>query len=120
MTAFEERLVEAVRRRSPGDSALHAFRRLLVDGLRLESEEAAALIHRAAVVMRDSAPLQGTSVEMGMFSTLASYGYVGGVLDLRVDSDADTSTALWQLPRVRIGLGDTVAGLARWFRDQGV
>jgi hypothetical protein len=57
---------------------------------------------------------------MGMFSTLASYGYVGGVLDLRVDSDADTSTALWQLPRVRIGLGDTVAGLARWFRDQGV
>jgi peptidoglycan/xylan/chitin deacetylase (PgdA/CDA1 family) len=61
---------------------------------------------------------QGTARETGMFTTLASYGYVGGVLDLRVDSDVDTSAALWQLPRVRIGLGDTIGGLARWFRDQ--
>jgi hypothetical protein len=61
---------------------------------------------------------QGTAMETGMFTTLASYGYVGGLLDLRVDSDVDTSTALWQLPRVRIGLGDTIGGLARWFRDQ--
>lgn len=63
---------------------------------------------------------QGTANESGMFTTLASYGYVGGVLDLHVDSAVDTSTALWQLPRVRIGLGDTVAGLARWFRDQHI
>ncbi len=61
---------------------------------------------------------QGASAEASMFSTLASYGYVGGVLDLRVDSDVDSSTALWQLPRVRIGLGDTLGGLGRWFRDQ--
>ena len=63
---------------------------------------------------------QGASQEAHLFATLASYGYVGGVLDLRVDSDVDTSTAMWQLPRVRIGLGDTVGGLARWFRDQHV
>ena len=61
---------------------------------------------------------QGASAEAGMFATLASYGYVGGLLDLRVDSDVDSSTALWQLPRVRIGLGDTLGGLARWFRDR--
>ena len=42
-----------------------------------------------------------------MFATLASYGYLAGVQDLRVDSDVDTSTALWQLPRVRVGLGTT-------------
>ena len=61
---------------------------------------------------------QGTSTEAGMFATLASYGYVGGVLDLRVDSDVESSAALWQLPRVRVGLGDTIGALARWFRDQ--
>jgi len=61
---------------------------------------------------------QGTTTEAGMFTTLASYGYVGGVLDLRVDSDLDSSTALWQLPRVRVGVGDTIGGLARWFRHQ--
>ncbi len=61
---------------------------------------------------------QGTSTETELFATLASYGYVGGVLDLRVDSDMDSSTALWQLPRVRIGLGDTIGGLAHWFREQ--
>ena len=63
---------------------------------------------------------QGTATEAGMFNTLASYGYVGGVLDLRIDSDVESSTAMWELPRVRIGLGDTIAGLARWFRDQHV
>ncbi len=63
---------------------------------------------------------QGTETEAGMFNTLASYGYVGGVLDLRIDSDVESSTAMWELPRVRIGLGDTIAGLARWFRDRHV
>jgi peptidoglycan/xylan/chitin deacetylase (PgdA/CDA1 family) len=58
---------------------------------------------------------QGGAHEASVFATLASYGYVGGVLDVRVASAIEMSAQLWQLPRVRIGLQTTVAGLARWF-----
>jgi hypothetical protein len=61
---------------------------------------------------------QGGSREASMFGTLASYGYIAGVQDLRVDSDVDTSTSLWQLPRVRVGLGTTLAFFEHWFRAQ--
>ena len=61
---------------------------------------------------------EGGTREASMFATLASYGYVAGVQDLRVDSDVDTSTALWQLPRVRVGLGTTLAFFEHWFRAQ--
>ena len=61
---------------------------------------------------------QGTSREASMFATLASYGYIAGVQDLRVDSDTDRSTGLWQLPRVRVGLGTTLAFFEHWFRAQ--
>jgi peptidoglycan/xylan/chitin deacetylase (PgdA/CDA1 family) len=63
---------------------------------------------------------QGASREASVFATLASYGYIAGVQDLRVDSDVDTSTALWQLPRVRVGLGTTLAFFEHWFRAQPV
>jgi peptidoglycan/xylan/chitin deacetylase (PgdA/CDA1 family) len=62
----------------------------------------------------------GTTREASMFATLAGYGYLAGVQDLRVDSDVDTSTALWQLPRVRIGLGTTLDFFEHWFIDQPV
>jgi len=58
---------------------------------------------------------QGGAREASVFATLASYGYVGGVLDVRVASAIEMSAQLWQLPRVRIGLQTTVAGLAGWF-----
>jgi peptidoglycan/xylan/chitin deacetylase (PgdA/CDA1 family) len=58
---------------------------------------------------------QGGAQEASVFATLASYGYVGGVLDVRVASAIESSSALWQLPRVRMGLQTTIAGLARWF-----
>jgi peptidoglycan/xylan/chitin deacetylase (PgdA/CDA1 family) len=61
---------------------------------------------------------QGTSREASLFATLASYGYIAGVQDLRVDSDMDTSTGLWQLPRVRVGLGTTLSFLEHWFRAE--
>jgi peptidoglycan/xylan/chitin deacetylase (PgdA/CDA1 family) len=61
---------------------------------------------------------QGTSRETSMFATLASYGYVAGVQDLRIDSDTDSSTALWQLPRVRVGLGTTLTFFEHWFSAQ--
>lgn len=58
---------------------------------------------------------QGGTREASMFATLAGYGYVGGVLDLRIDSDTDSSAALWQLPRVRIGIWTTASEFAHWF-----
>jgi peptidoglycan/xylan/chitin deacetylase (PgdA/CDA1 family) len=57
---------------------------------------------------------QGGVQEAPLFATLHSFGYVGGLLDLRVNSDGDLSTALWQLPRVRIGLGTTTAAFDAW------
>jgi peptidoglycan/xylan/chitin deacetylase (PgdA/CDA1 family) len=60
----------------------------------------------------------GGSREASLFATLATYGYVGGVLDVRVASENETTAGLWQLPRVRIGIGTTIAVFAHWFTDQ--
>jgi peptidoglycan/xylan/chitin deacetylase (PgdA/CDA1 family) len=61
---------------------------------------------------------QGATHETSLFATLAGYGYVGGVLDVRVDSATDSSVMLWQLPRVRIGLSSTPSWFAHWFSAQ--
>jgi hypothetical protein len=58
---------------------------------------------------------QGGATEASMFATLASYGYVGGVLDVKTASDVESTAGLWQLPRVRIGIDTTIRGFARWF-----
>ena len=58
---------------------------------------------------------EGATQEASMFSTLARYGYVGGVLDLRIDSAEDSSSMMWQLPRVRIGIWTTLPEFAHWF-----
>jgi hypothetical protein len=55
--------------------------------------------------------------EQPLFSTLQGYGYVGGVQDLQVDSAQDYSTALWQLPRVRVGLGISTGSWGTWVLD---
>ena len=62
---------------------------------------------------------EGGAQEAPLFRTLAGYGYVGGLLDVRVDSQIETTGGLWQLPRLRIGLGTTIAGMAQWFAHQG-
>lgn len=61
---------------------------------------------------------EGATQEASMFSTLAGYGYIGGVLDLRIDSAEDSSAMLWQLPRVRIGIWTTLPEFAHWFTGQ--
>jgi peptidoglycan/xylan/chitin deacetylase (PgdA/CDA1 family) len=58
---------------------------------------------------------EGGATEASTFATLASYGYVGGVLDVKTASDVESTAGLWQLPRVRIGIGTTIRGFARWF-----
>ena len=55
-----------------------------------------------------------STLEQPLFSTLRGYGYVGGLQDLDDPTDTDYSTALWQLPRVRVGLGTTTAGWGTW------
>jgi AcrR family transcriptional regulator len=56
---FEDRLLEAVRTRATGESALQAFRRPIVDGCSgLATEESAARIARAATLIGDSPALQ--------------------------------------------------------------
>jgi peptidoglycan/xylan/chitin deacetylase (PgdA/CDA1 family) len=62
--------------------------------------------------------MQGATQEASMFRTLASYGYLAGVQDLRVDSATDISTALWQLPRIRVGLGTSLSFFKHWFTAQ--
>ena len=59
MEFFEERLLEAVRGRAEGVSALAAFRRLVVDGCsRLAAEENAEVIAKAAALISRSPALQ--------------------------------------------------------------
>lgn len=65
MEAFEAELVEAVTSRPPGESALTAFRRVLVEGSRrLQDDRAADGIARAARVIADSRALQAREREI--------------------------------------------------------
>ena len=52
----------------------------------------------------------GPSAETSLLRTLSGFGYLGGLQDLPFDTSLDVSTQLWQLPRVRVGLGVTTAG----------
>jgi AcrR family transcriptional regulator len=61
---YEARLLGAVRGRAVGESPLSAFRGLLLDGSRLQSEEVAAVIGRAAAIIRDSPALQAREREI--------------------------------------------------------
>lgn len=63
---------------------------------------------------------EGGAHEASVFATLASYGYVGGVLDVRVGSETESSAGLWQLPRLRVGIDTTLAGFEHWFGNQRV
>ena len=59
MEFFEERLLDAVRERADGVSALAAFRRLVVDGCsRLAAQENTEVIAKAAALIGDSPALQ--------------------------------------------------------------
>lgn len=48
--------------------------------------------------------------EWALFSRLAGFGYVGAVVDARVPSVEESSAQIWQLPRVRVSPGETLAG----------
>jgi peptidoglycan/xylan/chitin deacetylase (PgdA/CDA1 family) len=58
-----------------------------------------------------------STLEQPLFTTLQEYGYAGGLQDLVNDSADDYSTALWQLPRVRVGLGISTSSWETWVED---
>jgi AcrR family transcriptional regulator len=65
MERFEDRLVEAVRTRPPGEGVLDAFRRVVLDGTaRLESTEVLDVITRAARIIASSPALQAREHEV--------------------------------------------------------
>ena len=65
MEAFEAELVEAVRRRQPGESVLAAFRRFVLDrSVRLAAEETADLITTAARIVTASPALRAREREI--------------------------------------------------------
>ena len=47
--------------------------------------------------------------ETMLFPELEAMGYLGGAVDARQDSDLETSTQLWQLPRVRVNPREALA-----------
>lgn len=64
MEFFEERLLEAVQQRAPGESALTAFRRLILDSSsRLAAPETADVTERAATLIGASPALQSRERE---------------------------------------------------------
>jgi AcrR family transcriptional regulator len=84
MEFFEERLLEAVRGRAKGISALEAFARPVIDGCsRLAAEEHAEVIAKAAALIGGSASLQAREREIVAHYTqrlaelLAAEGGVG-------------------------------------------
>jgi AcrR family transcriptional regulator len=65
MESFEAALVEAVRQRRPGESVVAAFRRFVIDGSeRLESDDVAEVITKAARVITSSPALQAREREI--------------------------------------------------------
>jgi AcrR family transcriptional regulator len=93
MEFFEDRLLEAVRQRAPGESALAAFRRLVLDSCsRLADEENSALIARAAALIAASPSLQAGEREVVARYTRALAGILAGEAGARAD-DIEASAA---------------------------
>ena len=54
--------------------------------------------------------------QRALFAELAGLGYVGGAVDSRIDSDAQSTAAIWQLARVRMNPNEPASALAPWLQ----
>ena len=54
-----------------------------------------------------------------LFSELGKLGYVGGAIDSRIDSNLQSTTQIWQLPRARMNPNEPASGLAPWIQGGG-
>ncbi len=51
-----------------------------------------------------------------LFAELEQLGYVGGAVDARTDSDTQSTTEIWQIPRVRMNPNEAGSQLSPWFQ----
>ena len=111
MVVFEAALVEAVRSRPAGESAVAAFRRVMLDGTaRLARDEAATLIAEAARVVHASPALQAREREIVAEATEA----LAAVLREEAGPD-EPATAPAVVAHALMGVQRT---LVAWVRDQ--
>jgi hypothetical protein len=57
---------------------------------------------------------QSGPAEITLFQELAQLGYVGGAVDARVDSAAQATGQIWQIPRVRMNPNEPGSALGHW------
>ena len=57
---------------------------------------------------------QAGPAERQLFSKLQAVGFVGGAVDSRVNSDQESTSTLWQLPRVRMTPNQPLGALTQW------
>ncbi|HUY08996.1 MAG TPA: hypothetical protein VMW80_06040, partial [Candidatus Dormibacteraeota bacterium] len=52
--------------------------------------------------------------EVKLFGELGQLGYVGGLIDARTNSDAQSTQLVWQLARIRINPNQAASSLSAW------
>ncbi len=109
MADFEAQLIEAVRNRPPGRSALAAFRGLLTDSFaRLAADETAAVIARAAALIQASSALEAREREV-----VARYtGLLAAILAEETGAAAD-AVEPWTVATALMGTHRAVVAYVR-------
>jgi AcrR family transcriptional regulator len=121
MQFFEEQLVEAVRDRAPGESALKAFRRRVLAGAsNLEARGRADAILRAGRIIASSASLQARERQIVDRYTERLAEALSGDVEARVAAASMMAAhrALVAYIRERAATGRRGAGLADDFRAE--
>ncbi len=109
MEAFEGELVDAVRQRPPGESALSAFRRFLLhSSARLADEEVADVIVRAARIVGASPALQAREREI-----VARYTDSLAALIAEERSGGDHGVESWAVANALMGVQRALVGHVR-------
>jgi AcrR family transcriptional regulator len=94
MELFEERLIDAVRERAPGESVLTAFHRVVLDGIpRLARDDTAEIIATAARVIGSSRSLQAREREIVAHYTAELAALIAGETRRPVGDIEPTSAA---------------------------
>lgn len=121
MQSFEEQLMESVRNRRPGESALKAFRRCVLDGAsNLEAGERADVIIRAGRIIASSASLRARESQIVDDYTDRLAALLPDGIEATVVAAALMAThrALVNYTRDRVAQGSRGPSLAEDFRKQ--
>lgn len=121
MQFFEEQLVDAVRRRPPGESALKAFRRRVLEGAaNLDARERGDVIQRASRIVASSPSLQARESQIVDEYTRRLAEVLSGGLEAKVAAASMMAAhrALVDYIRDRVAAGGRGPSLAEDFRRQ--